>query len=221
MWPDSCPDWRDVDQFPDSKARETAREVFRRASEITLEEAIARGATKTVYEPVPFFRFDETAHGSFLDWRTGLEARLRREELSPAMEGHLAKYRKLVPALALINHIADGGTEAVSNGALQKALAFAGYLETHARRVYGAHNTIEVGAAKAILGHIRKGDIAGSFSARDIHQHDWSRLTDRAHVQLGLDLLVELGCLAATNPTVGERGGRPTVSYEVNPRALK
>jgi putative DNA primase/helicase len=221
VWPDTCPDWRNVDQFPDSKARETAREIFRQASEITLEEAIKRGATKTVYEAVPFLRFDETAHGTFLEWRSDLEARLRREELSAAMEGHLAKYRKLVPALALINHIADGCDGPVSNQALLKALAFARYLETHARRVYGAHNTIEVSAAKAILTHICKGNITGPFTARDIHQRDWSRLTDRAHVQLGLDLLVELGHLAATPSTANERGGRPTVTYEVNPMVLK
>jgi hypothetical protein len=221
VWPDSCPDWRNVDEFPDSKARDTAREVFRQASEVTLEEAIKRGATKTVYEPVPFLRFDETAHGEFLEWRTDLEARLRRGELSAAMEGHLAKYKKLAPALALINHIADGGDGPVSVQALRRALAFARHLESHARRVYGAHNTIEVAAAKAILAHIRNGDIKGPFTARDIHQHDWSRLTDRTHVQLGLDLLVELGYLAAASSGAGERGGRPTTTYEINPRALK
>jgi len=221
VWPDSCPDWRNVDEFPNSKAHDTAREVFRQASEITLEEAVKRGATKSVYEPVPFLRFDEAAQGNFLEWRTDLEARLRREELSAAMEGHLAKYRKLVPALALINHIADGGDGPVADQALRKALAFARYLESHAWRVYAAHNTIEVSAAKAILAHIGKGDIKGPFTARDIHQHDWSRLTDRAHVQLGLDLLVELGYVAAARSGVGERGGRPTVTYEVNPRALK
>src|SRR6516164_263577 len=64
-----------------------------------------------------------------------------------------------------------------------------------------------------------------------------ARLTDRAHVQLGLDLLVELGYVAAArsgatksvyepvpflrfDEAFGERGGRPTVTYEVNPRAL-
>jgi hypothetical protein len=221
VWPDSRSDWRNVDVLPDSKARDTAREVFRQASEITLEEAVKRGATKSIYEPVPFLRFDETAHGEFLEWRTDLEARLRRGELSAAMEGHLAKYKKLVPALALINHITDGGDGPVSDQALSKAIAFAHYLESHARRVYGAHNTIEVSAAKAILAHIRNGDIKAPFTARDIHQHDWSRLTDRAHVQLGLDLLVELGYLAAASSDAGERGGRSTVSYEVNPRALK
>src|SRR5262249_23795054 len=152
-------------------------------------------------------RFDDAAHSDFRDWRSDLEARLRRGELSPAMEGHLAKYRKLVPALALINHIADRGDGQVSHKAMLKALSFARYLESHARRVYGAHNTIDIGTAKAILAHIRNGDIKETpFTARDIHQRDWSGLTDRAHVRLALDLLVEFGYLASLPSVVSERG---------------
>jgi putative DNA primase/helicase len=214
------PDWRNVDEYPNAAAREEARKIFREASGITLEEAIKRGATKNIYDKVPFVRFDDAAHGDFRDWRSDLEARLRRGELSPAMEGHLAKYRKLVPSLALINHIADRGDGQVSHKALLKALSFAHYLESHARRVYGAHNTIEIGAGKAILAHIRKGELKGPFTARDVHRHEWSGLTDRTHVQLGLDLLVELGHLAPMPSVVSERGGRPTTSYEINPRVL-
>ena len=55
--------------------------------------------------------------------------------MSPALEGHVAKYRKLVPALALINHLADSGDGLVGIEALLKALAFSRYLENHARRV--------------------------------------------------------------------------------------
>src|SRR5262249_8535250 len=109
---------------------------------------------------------------------------------------------------------------AVSNAALLKALAFARYLESHARRVYGAHNTIEIAAAKAILARILKGDIQSPFTARDIYRHDWSGLTDPEHVQLGLNLLVEFGHLAAMPSVVNERGGRRTTSYEVNPKVL-
>ena len=220
VWPDTVPDWRNVDEYPNAEAREEARKVFREASEITLEEAIKRGATKNIYDKVPFVRFDDAAHGDFRDWRSDLEARLRRGELSPAMEGHLAKYRKLVPSLALINHIADRGDGQVSHKAVLKALSFAHYLESHARRVYGAHNTIEIGAGKAILAHIRNGDLEGPFTARDVHRYEWSGLTDRAHIQLGLDLLVELGHLAPIPSVASERGGRPTTSYEINPRAL-
>jgi putative DNA primase/helicase len=100
--------------------------------------ALALGASKGPYDDVPFFRFDEEAHGIFLDWRTNLERRLRSGEESPALEGHLAKYRKLVPTLALLNHIGDNEqTGAVSQKSVVRALAFARYLESHARRIPG------------------------------------------------------------------------------------
>ena len=152
---------------------------------------------KGPYDKIPFFRFDEAAAAEFLAWRRGLEVRLRSDSLSPALEGHLAKYRKLVPALALIDHLAEGGNGGVGKEALLRALAMAEYLETHARRLYGATDTIDIIAAEAILAHIRKGAVKDGFTARDVHQSGWSKLTDREHVQRGLDLLVELDHLAA------------------------
>src|SRR4029077_903411 len=114
---------------------------------------------KGPYDKVPCLRFEEAAHEDFLVWRTDLGRRLRSGEMSPALEGHLAKYRKLVPSLALINHLADGGAGPVSQDALLKALATAYYLESHARRVYGSGHEAELAAAKAILKHIRNGDL--------------------------------------------------------------
>src|SRR5262249_9413660 len=84
------------------------------------------------------FHFDEAALADFEEFRAELERRVRSGELSPAFEGHIAKYRKLVPALALINHIADNGDGPVAQKSLLRALAFVTYLESHARRVYGS-----------------------------------------------------------------------------------
>ena len=156
VWPDSPPDWRDVDEYPNREAREVAREIFLDASKLTEATAIGRGALRGAFDKVPSFRFDAGALAQFLDWRTDLERTLRSGELSPALEGHLAKYRKLVPALALINHIADAGQGDVGEFSLLRALAFSKYLESHARRVYGASNTVELNAAKAILAHRKR-----------------------------------------------------------------
>jgi hypothetical protein len=62
--------------------------------------------------------------------------------MTPALEGHLAKYRKLVPALALINYLVDNGQGEISQQAMRKALAFSKYLETHASRLYGASRSL-------------------------------------------------------------------------------
>jgi len=109
----------------------------------------------------------------------------------------------------------------VSQAALLKALACAHYLESHARRVYGSHNAIELAAAKAILDHIRKGDINDGFTARDVQRHQWSNLTERGHIQAGLNLLVDLDFLAASSPTTTPRGGHPKIIYHINPEILR
>jgi Protein of unknown function (DUF3987) len=169
---------------------------------------------------LPFLRFDECAQGDFADWRRELERRLRSSstDMSPALESHLAKYRKLVPALALICHLADGGVGQISQTALGCALAWAEYLETHARRAYGAGAAAETAVAKLILARIRKGDLSDGFSARDIQRKGWSSLTDNDQIKAGLELLADLDWIA---PQTTETAGRPRTTYSINPRAFQ
>jgi hypothetical protein len=219
-WPDEPGEWRDVDEFPNSAAREKAWQTFECMAKLDTQAALRLGAEKGPFDKVPCLRFEEAAHEDFLGWRADLERRLRSGEMSPALEGHLAKYRKLVPSLALINHLADGGTGPVSHLALLKALAAAHYLESHAHRVYGSRFESELAAAKAILKHIRNGDLKDGFTARDVHQRGWAHLTEREQVGAGLGLLVDLDHLAPSAPSIGTDGGRPKVTYRINPRSL-
>ena len=178
----------------------------------------AVGAETIPYQTVPVLRLDAAAHGLFSEWRAELEGRLRSADLPPALEAHLAKYRKLVPALALINHFADGGVGSINEAALLRALGLAEYLETHAHRAYGAGPEAETVAAKSILIHIRKGDLSDGFTLRDVCRQQWSSLTDRSQAHAGLHLLCDLDWIAAVEtPT----GGRPTTRYAINPRAPK
>jgi hypothetical protein len=220
VWPDAPGEWHDIDEYPDGKAREKAWQTFEQMAKLDTEAALKLGAEKGPFDKVPCLRFEEAAHEDFLGWRTDLERRLRSGEISPALEGHLAKYRKLVPSLALINHLADGGTGPVSHHALLKALATAHYLESHARRVYGSASESELASAKAILRRIRNHDLKDGFTARDVHQRDWAHLTEREHVAAGLSLLVDLDYLASPTPSSGAQGGRPKVTYRINPRSL-
>ena len=215
VWPDQSPEWKDVDCYPDTAARNAAWETFDSFDRLSPEAVCAEIVP---YQTVPVLRLDRVAHGIFLEWRAELERRLRSPDLPPALESHLAKYRKLVPALALINHLADGGVGPVNEAALLRALGLAEYLETHARRAYGAGPEAEIAAAKSILAHIRKGDLSEGFTPRDVYRQQWSGLTDRNHAQAGLNLLCDLDWIAAVEtPT----GGRPTTRYAINPRALK
>src|SRR5262249_24453522 len=151
-----------------------AQEVFDNAAKLDTTAALKRFADMDRFDSVPHLRFSPEAHVDFLGWHTDLERRLRGGVISAALEGHLAEYRKLVPALALINAVADGEDSDVSQGSLRRALDFAKYLETHARRVYGSATEGEAAAAKAILRRIRSREVTDGFTARDIQRHGWS-----------------------------------------------
>jgi Protein of unknown function (DUF3987) len=214
VWPDQSPTWTNTDRYPASEPRAAAWRAFRLLDELTPEVI---GAAKDEFAPVPYLRFDESAQGVFAEWHHDLETRLRSEDLAPALESHLAKYRKLVPALALISHLVDGCTGAISETAIVRALAFSEYLETHAKRAYGAGSELGTAAAKAIQKHIRNGDLADGFTARDVHRPRWSNLSEHSQVQAGLDLLCDLDWLFAEKR---ETGGRPSVAYRINPRGM-
>lgn len=215
VWPDQDPEWREADRYPDSDAREAAWRTFEILDELVTD---AIGAERDRFDTLPFLRFDECAQGDFADWRRDLERRLRKSaDMSPALESHLAKYRKLVPALALISHLADGGTGQISQTALGRALAWAEYLETHARRAYGAGIAGEA-AAKTILVRIRRRDLQGGFGARDVRRKEWSSLTDNDLIKAGLELLADFDWIV---PQMTKTLGRPRTVYAINPRAFQ
>ncbi|MEK4035810.1 DUF3987 domain-containing protein [Methylocystis sp. IM3] len=214
-WPDQSPAWRDEDRYPLTEPRRRAYETF---GSFGSYDPCAFGATQEE-EGLPYFRFAPAALDAFREWRADLEKRLRSGELSPALESHLSKFRKTVPALALINHVSDGGRDAIGETAVLRALAFAEYLESHARRAYAAGGETETTAATAILKRIRSGDLKDGFTTRELWRNKWSGLTDLEHVKAGVWLLADLNYLAPTKKD-GTGGGRPTTTFTVNPRAL-
>jgi len=212
VWPDDVGEWRNVDRGLNVEARNAAHDVFSRLNDLSP----AGTGRVDEYGGINYLRFDPAAARVFLDWRTKLEKTVHNSEQLPALISHFAKYRKLVPALALINHIVDGGTDDVGEIATVKAVKLGFYLAKHARRVYGAGRDGDVAAAGAILSRIRRGDLKNGFTARDIHQRDWSRLTDREQVRRALTMLQDHNWIASQAVNHAE-GGRPTTSYLVNP----
>jgi putative DNA primase/helicase len=58
-------------------------------------------------EPV-IWRFDDAAQALFVEWLVPFETEIRGDDLHPAMESRtLSKYRKLIPALALVFALID------------------------------------------------------------------------------------------------------------------
>ena len=213
VWPDPVATWRNVDRPPDHTAERVAYAVFDRLDRLDPASIGAQQDRNLDGHPIglPYLRFSAEALSHFQEWHEALEVRLRSGELHPALESHFSKYRKLVPALALLIHLADDGRGEIGEDATLKALAWAEYLETHAHRVYGAVTQAEVAAAKAILRRIERGDLQAPFTTRDVWRPGWAGLSDRALVVRALELLADYGHL--TVEVDRETGGRPATRY--------
>ena len=221
VFPDPLPRWRHVDRWPDVDARARAFAVYRQLARLDLATVEAEELTP---EERPFLRFAPDAQELFDGWRAELEAKLRSDEDHPVVVSHLAKYRSLMPSLALIIHLIDaidhGRHGPVSRAAVQRAAAWCTYLEAHARRLY-ASVTDPVRVAAALLARkLTHGRLPSPFSARDVYRHAWTGLTEPRVVQRSIELLAHLGWIRP-EPSGAVDGGRPTVRFRLNPMARR
>ncbi len=216
VWPDSPVEWNNVDRKPDWEARE---KVFKIAKMLSADIAIAsleEGAQ------IPALRFSPEGQEIFDYWRFKLETRIRGElRLPPAMESHLTKYRKLMPALALIFHlvaVVDGSAEGLVSGeAALMAIEWCDYLETHAVRIYGTGTMPGLEQARELVKHIKRGAILDGCKPKDIYRHHWTKLTTPDDVKVGLEFLEQYDWLCVEKiPT----GGKPSEVVRLNPLIL-
>jgi putative DNA primase/helicase len=215
VWPDEVPAYHTPGR-PDHDARESAQRL---ADSLAGLDPTTLGAAQD--DALPYLRFAPDAQAMWDAWRSRLEARLRGTEFAdaPAYDSHISKYRSLVPSLALILHICDGGTGDVSLDALQRATAWATYLEAHARKMYRRELDHGDGAAQALLDRIRSGDVTDGMTVRDIYRRHWGGLDDRLSVTRAVEVLQPLGWVRVERRLTG--AGRPVDVIAVNPAALK
>lgn len=215
VYPDHSTEWINIDRYPDTEQKNRAFKIFKTLSGNIPGAVIEEGAS------IPALRFTPAGQETFNQWRHDLETRLRSDHgLHPAMVSHLAKYRSLMPSLALIFHlieVADGTTEPgpVSERAAVMAAAWCQYLESHAGRVYGGIMAPGMDAAKEIVKHIRRGAIQDGATVREVWRHQWSRLTSSEEVKAGLNVLTEYDWLIVEKITAGNR---PTEIIRLNPK---
>lgn len=204
VWPDAPGQYENVDRSPDDIVRMEYMEVCMKLAHMTRCE-----------EPK---HFSENAQPIFNKWRKELEERLRTGEETEALESHLAKYRSLVPSLALIDQlVVNPDVTLVASDSLQRAIALTMYLESHARRVYSARTLNDVKGAKRILRAIRKTELNERFSTREVYRNHWTGLKDSASAEAALSVLEDAHYIR--QDTV-KTGGRPSIVWNVNPRYL-
>ena len=207
VYPDVSPDWKEVDRHPDSAVREAVNLLAERLDKLNSTDIGAENDNGVL-----FLHFDNEAQVLFSEWRASLEIRLRSGEEHPAIVSHLSKYRKLIPSLALINHLCDTGQGAISESALLRAIAFSEYLESHARRIYSYATRPDIDAAKTLLKRLAAGKLKAEFTMRDIYQKGWTGLETALKAEAALDLLIDYRHLKSVEVNTG---GRPTIYYKL------
>ena len=207
VYPDEPHTWVNVDRYPNHDAKNAVYAIIQRLVEMA-----------EIDEPV-ILHFSREAQAIFNEWRNELENRkLLGSDEHPALIAHLAKYRSLLPSLALIIHLVDtcdSGITEVSEIAIIKACGWCDYLESHARRIYSDATNNPLKAAKLILANIENGKLSSGFTSREIHRKGWTGLTDVTEIKDGLEALIDYRYLLEC---VTETPGRPAVSYQINPK---
>ena len=216
VYPDIDPNWKNVDRPPNKEARRRVMDLVR---DLNLAAGKDLGGV-TDDDPdgrdaIPYLRFDDEAQPVFDQWRTDLELRLREPEEHPALESHLGKFRSLVPSMALLLHLAEGGRGPVTRGALDRAIAWAKYLESHARRIYAATLPTAETSVRALARRLLARKLPVPFSLRDVYRKGWADLRTKEQAQEAVDALLGMGWLRV----VSEKLAKKTVTvYLVNPR---
>ena len=207
IYPDPPAGWRYVDRLPNFTATQTAEKVYRRLIEIDASQPVR-------------LRFAPDAQELFTVWLYELETKsLRNSELHPALVSHFAKYRKLVPVLALLFELADNAeAESVSLEHTQQSAAFSEYLQSHARRIYSMNVSPEKRAAINLAHHLSNAwkHETGIFSIRDVERNAWSGLTEPEDARKATSLLESAGWIRREKGNQGV--GRPSEMYRINPK---
>ena len=225
VWPDTPEEWKYVDRKTNAAWEESAAAVFRSLVRLDSENPLR-------------FGFDPDAQQLFVEWLAELETKVRGGEMHPALVSHLAKYRKLMPALALLFELADraapgsGGFEGfvgsysgenqnlkVSMEHARQAAAWCGYLESHARRVYSCVATAQMRAAGELADKIRRKKVgaSGSFSCREVYVNGWSGLDSPEAVRSAAEVLQDAHWIREQDGGSGPRGGVPQTAIQLTP----
>jgi putative DNA primase/helicase len=209
VYPDLTDTWEDIDREPDRKAVNSIEQIFRALARISPEQPLVT-------------RFDDEAQKLFSEWRHELEVRLRGEDMHPALVSHLAKYRSLMPSLALILHAADQAVpgpipERIPLIQAQRAADLCAYLESHIRRVHASAEEPLRSAASELGEKLRGGVLGERFTVRDVYLKGWRGLhkTDLAHEAIAK--LESANWVRKVEQPPSSKGGRPPEVFEINP----
>ncbi len=210
VYPEESRNWRNIDRLPNKEAKEAVIDLFH-----WLDNVRELGSAEED-DDIPGVRFSNGAQEIFNEWRTRLEVRLRSGEIdNPAFESHLAKFRSLVPSLALIFWLCEvfgtGPQNGVSASALRMAIQWADFLEQHAKKIYFSESQADSSSAHCLAAKIKAGKVEDKATLRAICRNHWANLGTKEQVEDALEVLEQLGWLR-----VSEGDSRSPVSRRIN-----
>ncbi|MBU3575872.1 DUF3987 domain-containing protein [Polynucleobacter sp. UK-Mo-2m-Kol15] len=212
VWPDLSGNFELIDRPAN---RDALLEMHKAIQALNLlNNNLLKDATKNS-AGVQLLHFDSEAQGLFNDWYQKNELMLRTGSLHSSEHSHFAKYRSLVPGLALLFHLINGHQGPVSGDCLRTALQFARYLKSHAKRIYGSVNGLDSAPTKALARKLLEGKLVDDFTQRSVLHKGWAGLSNKDAVLLAVNALVEHNWLTEH---LSENSGRKTTIYKINPR---
>ena len=203
IWPDDIGTWDWIDRAPNQAAKKRYDDIF---------QTIYTLSFNTDNNEPYCFRFTPEAQKFFIEWMVEIQAIARGAENHPALESHMLKMPQTIAGLALLFEIIDGGRKSVGVEATARALDWADYLLSHAKRLYSLAIDRSLDGAQLILA--RKEKLPGPFSARDVQRKGWSGLNKPDIVNDALSWLIDYGYIQVKPSIVVDTNGRPTISYE-------
>lgn len=213
VWPDPVVNPQLVDRMPNQTAVNRYNQAVIDLPSMT--SAHISGAV-LLSNGSQLLHFTPTAQQLFNQWYLVNEALLRRKGLDSARQGHFAKYRSLIPALALLFHLLDGHVGDVCEDCLLRAIGLAKYLKKHADRIYASVSDHDYASMRTLAERLLAGELGGGFTCRTLALKGWAGLSTGDQAQAAIDGLVEYGWLSGTEV---RSGGRPTIRYQLNPGA--
>ncbi|QEE09438.1 DUF3987 domain-containing protein [Bartonella kosoyi] len=205
VFPDETKDWKWVDRPPNQEAWETYEGAFRSLYDKPLGSP----------EYPLVMRFSAEAQEIFREWMQKIFKEAKENNLSESLQAHLLKMPKTIVSLALIFELTEGGRFEINKDALQTALRWEKYLLSHVKRLYAAADSLATEGAKLIVE--RCNHLPDVFTLRDIHQRNWTGLTDNRTVKQALELLCRSNHIRQIASENSSQSGRPTIRYEWHP----
>ncbi len=229
VWPDPLKSGVGKDTPRNDSTYPKVLELFR-----TLDNMLVRDRLDPQIDPhdpdgMPYVGFSAAAQEIMNQYFRELDEKSRDIDEHPALTSHFAKYKSLLPALALIHHLCEhaGGkatSKPVSLEAITVARKTCKVLATHALRVYSplSRRRPSERKADALYKKILKGEIAGPIKTREIQRAHPTIFENAEIIEAALTDLAKRGVVAPRPLSTGaRRGPQKTTVYDINPRVLR